>query len=86
MNEAWWRVLKGDPIPFSLEPPEDPIHLGIVGSRNLPDYDAFKEKADEWVAQNGQPHSIISGGPRGADALRLITLKKTWRRGCDGQD
>jgi len=74
--DAAWRVLKEDdepqpvaPPPQPVAPPRDPIHLGVVGSRNLPDYDVFKRKVDEWVAQNGQPHSIISGGQRGADTF-----------------
>jgi len=44
-------------------------HLGIVGSRNLRNYPAFEQKVNEWVEANGQPHSIISGGQRGADSF-----------------
>tara|TARA_R100001510_G_C7594598_1_gene163181 strand:- start:108 stop:614 length:507 start_codon:yes stop_codon:yes gene_type:complete len=44
-------------------------HLGIVGSRNLRNYPAFEQKVNEWIDENGQPHSIISGGQRGADSF-----------------
>ena len=43
--------------------------MGIVGSRNLSDYNAFRERVDDWVARNGKPDSIISGGQRGADTF-----------------
>jgi len=49
--------------------PDEGIHLGIVGSRNLSDYNAFRERVDDWVARNGKPDSIISGGQRGADTF-----------------
>ena len=83
--DAAWRVLKEEPptlppvAPDTLPPVapapeaiEDPTHLGIIGSRNLADYDLFKDKVDEWVQQNGRPHSIISGGQRGADTFARI--------------
>ncbi len=45
------------------------ISLGISGSRNLKDYNAFKSKVDDWVEANGLPSQMVSGGQRGADSF-----------------
>ena len=45
------------------------ISLGISGSRNLQNYDAFKSKLDEWVETNGKPNQMVSGGQTGADSF-----------------
>ena len=76
-NEAWTILKEESPITFTSanESPtftfanEEERHLGIVGSRNLRNYPAFEQKVNEWVDANGKPHSIISGGQRGADTF-----------------
>ena len=51
--------------PFAgIEPSSEEKHLGVVGSRNLRNYPAFEQKVNEWIDENGKPHSIISGGQR----------------------
>mgnify|MGYP003133021810 CR=1 FL=1 len=75
-NEAWSILKEESPtFTFANESPtftfanEEERNLGIVGSRNLRNYPAFEQKVNEWVDANGKPHSIISGGQRGADTF-----------------
>ena len=68
-NTAWSLLKYNSLFDFVSDNDDDEIHLGIVGSRNLENYDNFKDKVYDWIAQNGQPTSIISGGQRGVDSM-----------------
>lgn len=46
-----------------------PINLAIVGSRHYTDYEYFQARVDRWIAANGRPDRIISGGAAGTDKL-----------------
>lgn len=52
-----------------------PISLAIVGWRHYHDYESFEKCVDEWVAVNGQPARIVTGGDRlkaqGADRMAV---------------
>ncbi len=61
------QLIEEDEMPMDFGGPER--HLGVVGSRNLRNYPAFEQKVKDWTQENGQPHSIISGGQRGADSF-----------------
>jgi len=52
------------------------MYLGIVGSRKFTDEAVFNAVVDEWIATNGTPTYIISGGCSGADALAVRYAKK----------
>jgi hypothetical protein len=49
------------------------MHLGIVGSRNYVDYEAFKTHIEEtlkkWNVNVTNISSVVSGGAKGADSL-----------------
>ena len=45
------------------------MHLAIVGSREFTDYAVFSAQVDEYIAVNGSPASIVSGGARGVDTM-----------------
>ena len=45
------------------------IRLALVGSRNHNDYETFSKHVKDWIAKNGKPEVIISGGAHGLDAM-----------------
>lgn len=65
--------------------------VGIVGSRNYNDYDAFEKIILSWMEKNGPIDSIISGGASGVDSLaerfakkhkiEIMVYSPDWKRG-----
>jgi predicted Rossmann-fold nucleotide-binding protein len=45
------------------------MRLAIVGSRDYSDYVLFSERVNEYVAKNGMPEMIVSGGAVGVDTM-----------------
>lgn len=45
------------------------MRVGIVGSRNFRNYKLFKKFLKEWIIENGEIESLVSGGATGADKL-----------------
>lgn len=50
--------------------------LAIVGSRELTNYEWFKEHVQAFISEHGKPDLIVSGGARGADTLARIYAKE----------
>lgn len=48
---------------------ETNIVLAIVGARTFNDIRSFNKHILEWIAENGKPDKIVSGGAVGADRL-----------------
>jgi len=45
------------------------INLAIVGCRKYQDYDVLKYCVEEWIKENNNIDTIISGGATGVDSL-----------------
>jgi len=45
------------------------IRLAVVGSRHYDDYARFVSVVDDWIAVNGAPDELISGGASGVDTM-----------------
>ena len=45
------------------------IRLALVGSRRHNNYSIFEKHVKDWIAKNGKPDIIISGGADGLDSL-----------------
>ena len=55
---------------------ETNIILAIVGARTFNNKDIFTKHVEEWIAENGKPDKIVSGGAVGADMLARNFSKK----------
>ncbi len=45
------------------------MNIAIVGGRDFNDYNLLKETLLAYIATNGAPENIVSGGAKGADSL-----------------
>ena len=50
-------------------PVKEKMRLAIVGSREMKDSALFNKVINEFIAKNGAPIAIVSGGASGADSL-----------------
>lgn len=67
-----------------------PTALAIVGSRDYTDYQRFIQYVAEWIAANGVPQRIVSGGAAGVDgmarrfaqenAIELLEFEADWKQ------
>jgi predicted Rossmann fold nucleotide-binding protein DprA/Smf involved in DNA uptake len=48
---------------------ETKIVLAIVGSRDCKDRERVYSEINTWIAANGKPSEIVSGGATGVDSL-----------------
>lgn len=55
------------PAPPSAERKQ--VRLAIVGWRKYTDAEHFCKMIDLWIAENGEPEAIVSGGAAGVDEL-----------------